>query len=212
MGMCASGYIFQSKVDDLIGDIEGIKKYIDDILVLIKNCFRKHIEHLIMIFVRLCAAYLKVNAPECSFGLKDITYIGYFITREDIKPNPKKLHGIMDLGQPATNTEERALIGMIHYYREMWIRQSHILAPMSKAASSPKDRKLLWNESSFKEIKYMVSAETLLSYPYWKLQFTVRTDASAKQLGYVISQNNKSIELFSIILSQPRRNYTTTKK
>ena len=61
MGMCASGYIFQSKVDDLIGDIEGIKKYIDDILVLIKNCFRKHIEHLIMIFVRLCAAYLKVN-------------------------------------------------------------------------------------------------------------------------------------------------------
>ena len=27
MGMCASGYIFQDKVDELLGDIEGVKKY-----------------------------------------------------------------------------------------------------------------------------------------------------------------------------------------
>ena len=58
----------------------------------------------------------------------------------------------------------------------------------------------------------MVSADTLLSYPYWKLAFTVHTDASDKQLGIVISQNNKPIDLFSIILSKPQRNYTTTEK
>ena len=37
MGMCASGYIFQSKVDKLQGDIEGLKIYIDDIIVLSKD-------------------------------------------------------------------------------------------------------------------------------------------------------------------------------
>ena len=37
MGMCASGDIFQSKVDEQISDIEGVKIYIDDILVLIKD-------------------------------------------------------------------------------------------------------------------------------------------------------------------------------
>ena len=41
------------------------------------------------------------------------------------------------------------------------------------------------------ELKFMVSAETLLSYPYWKIPFTVHTDASEKQLCAVISQNNK---------------------
>ena len=36
MGMCASAYISQAKVDELLGDIEDIKTYIDDILVLNK--------------------------------------------------------------------------------------------------------------------------------------------------------------------------------
>ena len=37
----------------------------------------------------------------------------------------------------------------------------------------------------------MVSVETLLSYPDWKLPFTVHTDTYDKQLGSVIIQNNK---------------------
>ena len=58
----------------------------------------------------------------------------------------------------------------------------------------------------------MVSAETLLNYPYWKLLFIVLTDASDKQFGAVISQNNKTIDFFSRILSNPQHNYTTTEK
>ena len=34
MGMCASADIFQSKVDKLLGDIEGVKTYIGDIIVM----------------------------------------------------------------------------------------------------------------------------------------------------------------------------------
>ena len=37
MGMCASGDIFQAKVDELIGNIEGVKMYINDILILIED-------------------------------------------------------------------------------------------------------------------------------------------------------------------------------
>ena len=58
----------------------------------------------------------------------------------------------------------------------------------------------------------MESAEILLSYPYWKLPFTVKNDSSGKQLGDVISQNNKHIALFSIILSNPHRRHTKTEK
>ena len=91
MGICALGYIFQSKVDNILGDIEGFKTNIDDIIVLRKDCFIKHIKHLIIIFFRLCASFLKVNAPKCSFGLKDIPYLGYVITMEGVKPDPRKL-------------------------------------------------------------------------------------------------------------------------
>ena len=47
----------------------------------------------------------------------------------------------MDLVLPTTMTESRALIGMVQYYRDMWPRRSHILAPLTEAASSPKGRK-----------------------------------------------------------------------
>ena len=55
-------------------------------------------EELIMIFNRLRAAGLKVNSPKCSFGLKEIPYLGYVITREGVKPDPNKVQGIMDIG------------------------------------------------------------------------------------------------------------------
>ena len=109
VGMCDSGYIFQAKVDKLIGDIEVVKTYIDNILVWSKDSFTKHIEHLIIIFSRLCAADLKFYVTK----FKEIPYLGCVITREGIKPGTKKVQGIMDLGRSATTTEARALIGMV---------------------------------------------------------------------------------------------------
>ena len=50
-----------------------------------------------MIFGGLRAAGLKVNDPKYSFGLNEITYLCYVITREDTKPDLKKVQGIMDI-------------------------------------------------------------------------------------------------------------------
>ena len=101
----------------------------------------KHIEQTRIIFGRLRAASLKFNAPKCSFWLKEIPYLGYLIPREGIKLDPKKLQWIMDLGRPTTTTEAQALIGMVQYYRHMWLRQSHVLDTMTEASRGPKGRK-----------------------------------------------------------------------
>ena len=75
----------------------------------------------------------------------------------------------MDLVWPSTKTEVRALTGMVYYYSDMCPRRSYVLDSLTEAASGPKGRKILWNdalESSFKELKHIVSSEILLSYPY----------------------------------------------
>ena len=64
MGMCASMDIFQAKVNKLLGDIEGVKTYIDDILILSKYSFEKYIEQRRIILGRLRAAGIKVNVPK----------------------------------------------------------------------------------------------------------------------------------------------------
>ena len=72
---------------------------------------------------------------------------------------------------------------MVQYYRDMWPRRSYVSATMTEEASSPKGRKIWWNDALeiyFKELKFMVSSNMLLSGPYWKIPFTVHTDASDK--------------------------------
>ena len=59
MGMCALGDILQAIPDDLICDIEVVKTHIDYILVLKKENFSKHIDHMKAIFAIFYAAGLK---------------------------------------------------------------------------------------------------------------------------------------------------------
>ena len=64
MGMCNSGEILQAKSDELIGDIEGVKACINDILVLSRDISEDHIGQLRIIFRRLCSAGLKIILSE----------------------------------------------------------------------------------------------------------------------------------------------------
>ena len=79
---------------------------------------------------------------------------------------------------------------------------------MTEVASNPEGIKVILNdtlEDYFKEPKHMVSAENLMSYPYWTTSFTVHTNASDKQLGALISQNNKK---YLFILNKTKKSTT----
>ena len=43
MGMCASGDISKSKIDELLDDLEGVNSYINDIIILGKDSFETRI-------------------------------------------------------------------------------------------------------------------------------------------------------------------------
>ena len=102
---------------------------------------------------------------------------------------------------------------MINYYRDMWIRRSEILAPLTHLTSDK--NKWEWtnvHQRSFDLIKKVLSRETLLAYPDFSKPFEIHTDASDYQLGLVISQNNKPIAFYSRKLNPAQTRYTTTEK
>ena len=70
MGMWTSGDIFQAKFDKIFGDIKGVKTYINDIIVLNKDSYENHMDQLRIIFGRLRAAGLNVNAPKWKIWAK----------------------------------------------------------------------------------------------------------------------------------------------
>ena len=215
MGVSCSPDIFQAKIYELLGDIEGTKAYMDDILVIKRGTFQEHLEQLQEVLQRCQKANIKLNAEKCSFGLNEIDYLGYIITPNGVKPNPKKIKAIQNIERPTTVTEVRRLIGMVQYYRDLWPRRSHLLEPFTAISSGKKGTKIKWTEgleTAFQQIKGMVSQETLLTYPNWNKPFEIHTDASDFQLGAVISQEGKPVAFFSRKLNSAQKNYTTTEK
>ena len=100
---------------------------------------------------------------------------------------------------------------MVNYYRDMWRRRSHLLAPLS-ALLSKKKSKWDWTEEcekSFQEMKEVMSEETLLAFPDFNKTFHIYTDASDYQLGGVIMQEGKPLAFYSRKLNDAQKRYTT---
>jgi hypothetical protein len=106
----------------------------------------------------------------------------------------------------------------------MWAKRSEMLAPLSdlvgecgetKTTRKNKIKKKPWHwdsihQTAFDNVKKTIAKEVVLSYPDFTKPFDIYTDASTKQLGAVITQDNRPILIFSQKLSGAQSKYTIT--
>ena len=102
-----------------------------------------------------------------------------------------KIKSILDMEFPANVHNVRRLLGMIQYYRDLWEKRSHILAPLSnlvgecgttKNRKKPK-RKFKWepvHQEAFERMKQVMSRAVTLAYPDFSKDFEVYTEFSDK--------------------------------
>jgi Mg2+ and Co2+ transporter CorA len=72
-------------MEAVLRDIKNVLVYIDDLLVHTAT----HDEHLNVLekaFERLHKNHLKVNLEKCVFGNQEVSYLGFTLTPEVIKP------------------------------------------------------------------------------------------------------------------------------
>jgi hypothetical protein len=213
MGLCNSPDIFQEKMSTLMAGLEFVRTYIDDLLVTTMSTWDDHLKCLDLVFKRIYDAGLKVNARKSFFGRSELEYLGYWITREGIQPIAQKVEAIQLIAPPKTRKELRRFIGIVNYYRDMWIHRSDVLAPLSRLTS--KTTPWQWTEieqNAFDTMKRIISRETLLAYPDFTKPFVIHTDASKVQLGAVISQDDRPIAFYSRKLNPAQTRYTTTER
>ena len=136
MGLTDSPDIFQAIINDLMIDLQNVRAYLDDILVTTAGSFEDHLKHVELVLQRLNDVGFAVNLRKSKFAVTEIDYLGYWITRNGIQPQPKKVEAIMRLTPPTTKRQLRRFLGMINYYRDMWRRRSHVLAPLTTVENS----------------------------------------------------------------------------
>jgi hypothetical protein len=210
MGIKNSPDIFQAVMMEVLGDIEYARTYLDDILITSNGSFQDHLNKLDKVLKRLNDAGFRANVRKCFFAQDHLEYLGYYLTRDGIQPQPKKVEAILRIAPPKTKRQLRHFLGMVNFYRDVWRRRSHLLAPLTGLVSDK--TKFIWGEEqqrAFDEIKRVISKETLLTFPDFNKEFHIYTDASDFQLGSVIMQENKPIAFYSRKMNSAQRNYTT---
>jgi hypothetical protein len=144
MGLCNSPDIFQEKMSTLMQDLEYVRAYIDDLLIITSGSLDDHLDKLEVVLGKLRQAGLKVNAKKSFFAREELEYLGYWITREGIQPTTAKVKAITAIEPPKNKKQLRRFIGMVNYYRDMWGKRSETLAPLASLTS--KTAKWVWNE------------------------------------------------------------------
>jgi Reverse transcriptase (RNA-dependent DNA polymerase) len=168
------------KISDLILELEGfsyatafdlimglmfVQTYLDDLLIITTGSFHNHMEHIRIVLQRLSDAGLHVNADKSTFCAEETEYLGFWIPRHGVQPMTNKIEAILNIAPPSNRNQLRWFIGMVNYYRDMWIRRSDLLAPLT-ALTSTKTR-WAWttaHQNAFNKIKDVLSQEGLLAF------------------------------------------------
>jgi hypothetical protein len=146
MGFGGSVDIFQAQIMDLMASLKFVQAYMDDLLIITRRTLDKHLQKMETVLARLRDAGIKVNAAKSLFCAHEIEYLSYILTREGIKPQPKKVQAILALHLPNNVKELRHVLGMVQYYWDMWARRSEMLAPLTELVGECGETKTHQNE------------------------------------------------------------------
>ncbi len=206
-------------------DLEYVQDYLDDLLCISRSSLEDHLEKLKEVLRRLCDTGLKVNAEKLTFCAFEIEYLGYILTRDGIKPQSNKVQAILAIQPPPNVKEFRHFLSMVQYYRDLWARRSKMLALLTslvgecgqtKVSRAKGTKKAPWHwdevhQRAFDHVKATIAREVVLAYPNYSKVFEIYIDALSKQLGAVLTQENRPIAFFSQKLSTMQRKYSVTK-
>ncbi len=215
IGIAGSPDIFQSKMSELMEDLEYLRAYLDDLHCISRSSLEDHFKKNEEILRCLCNAGLKTNIEKSTFCALEIEYLGYILTIDGIKPQSNKVQAILAI-QPPTNVKQlRHFLGIVQYYHDLWARRSQMLTPLTslvgecgqtKTTKAKGTKKVPWHwdevhQRAFDHVKATIAREVVLVYPDYSKVFEIYTNASSKQLGAVITQENRPITFFSQKLS-----------
>ena len=85
--------------------------YLDDIIIFSKNAL-EHKQHLESIMGKLKAAGITLNGAKCKFFRKEIEYLGYIMSKGQVRPDPEKIRAIQECGLPETLKQLRSFLGL----------------------------------------------------------------------------------------------------
>ncbi len=115
-----------------------VKNYLDD-LIIFAPTFQELLVWLKELFSLLTCSGVKLNLGKCTFGLKEVTFLGHRISAEGSQPDPKNIEAVMKMKPPPNVREVRRFLGMCGFYRKHVPSFAKVATPLTNLTRSNTD-------------------------------------------------------------------------
>ena len=197
-GLCNAPAMFQRLMQNCLGELNLTYAliYLDDVIVF-SWTKEDHLHHFRVVFGWFLEHSLKLKPSKCHFLQDEITFLGYEISAEGMKPGTANLKVIAEMARPTTYTGVRRFTGMTGFFWWLIKGYAKIAKPLNNLlegkASKLKNEELeLTPEAlkAFEELKMRCMMVPILAFADFKKPFQLETDASKEGLGAVLLQES----------------------
>ena len=119
-GLMVSSEIFQRKLDEVLGGLEGVFSVVDDIVIAgcaqtMEEAQIDNQQKLTKTLKRCAEKNIVLNKDKQRTGLTEITFHGHRITKDGVKADKAKMQAICDMPAPTDVAGVQRLCSMVQY-------------------------------------------------------------------------------------------------
>lgn len=190
-GLSAAPELFQKVMDVIFADFPWLIVFIDDILIPAKNAEELTVRTK-MVYDRLEQYNVLLNSEKVEANVKELEFLGYFITEKGITVSRSKLDAIERMQPPKSAEEVRSFLGLINFVHRFIPNLATLTHPLNLLTR--KGTPFVWesiHQERFEQLKAILLQEETLGFYDSTDDTYVIADGSPVGLGAVLVQRGK---------------------
>jgi hypothetical protein len=192
-GLNFASELYQRVMSELFEGVEGAEIVIDDIIVHGKNQ-AEHDFRLEKVLNIIRENGIKLNRKKCKFSQAKVTFTGFEISKDGIKPTGEHVKAILALREPENVSELRRVLGMTNFLSRFIPDMANVAAPLYDLLR--KDVMFVWDskqQKAFDSIKQTIKQAQALPFYNPNKPTVVSADACNYGIGACLWQMNDNV-------------------
>ncbi|KAJ3659560.1 hypothetical protein Zmor_011244 [Zophobas morio] len=185
--------------------------YLDDILIA-TNSYEEHLDILKEVFGAASQHNLLFRIDKCAFLMFEISYLGYLVNNDGIRPDPKNVEAILQYPIPTNAKEVHRFVGIARYFRKFINGFSVLTKPLYDLLKKNVEFRFGEKElESFEQVKNQLASYPLLAVYDPHTQTELHCDACTSGFGAILLQKQSSGKFHPVFYFSRRTTETESK-
>ena len=188
----------------------------DDIIVFGKTQ-QEHDHNLNTVLATLQECGLTLNRDKCKFSVSEVTFFGYTISANGIRPTDETVTAIRNAPKPSSASEVRSFLGLVNYCSRFIPNLSTVAAPLQQLTH--KGAPFTWtklHQNAFESLQKTLTSNSVMAHFDPSAPTQLRVDASPFGLGAILTETHgdetRPVAYASRTLTAVKRRYSQNER